>query len=164
MKKETITKLLNLVLGAKIVYFVLVIMLTIFQEGVKTIFNGSNDNMETFVLPIDTIVNSTMELIITVVFVLAIKNTLKLGKNVIYFEVIGSIFLGGALWIISCVLHIFVTQVISKTGANILINYISLYNCLAYLDLISRIFSVLFVLACGMSIAYKKDAIKYLER
>ena len=163
MKKETIIKVLYWALGIKIVYLGVIFFAILSQKSFKEFFALPESVKNIFIVPIDIVSSAVGAVILMLILVIIINNELKTAKTSMVIEVIGMILFSGIYVIIGYLGRGLMSCSVNSEGMDAVVNYSTLVLGLNCFEILSRVSSAVFILACGMSIAYKKDLKKSIK-
>lgn len=157
MKKESIIKLLWYAFYTKLAYLITGLILVVMQKYIKPLFSTDFDNITDTVIPVGWICGSVIAVLLVLALVIEISKSLKTNNTSVGYEIF-AIIVFGALTSIGDILSEFAVSNTLEFQYNYsyVQSYTALMQSLKYPSLLSIISNTLLLVACGMSLFYKK--------
>lgn len=155
MKKKAIMGLLWAAFCLKAAYFVLVIGATLLRDLYSDLFYYGREKLP-FYIPIDSLICSFLAMLLMLLSCLVITNSLSKEQNGIVMEIVGVVLFSGVFSFLVQILGAISSRIAANQGSIVLVARGVVGNFLSFLNPISVVGTSLFILAAGMSIAYKK--------
>lgn len=156
MKKKVIIGLLWAAFCLKAVYFVLVIGATLLQDLYRGLSYYGIEKLP-FYIPIDSLIYSFLAMLLMLLSCLMITNSLNKEQKGIAMEIVGAVLFSGVFSLFAQILGVISVRMIANQGAWMMASRSIVSGFLVFLNPISVVGTSLFILAAGMSIAYKKS-------
>lgn len=158
MKEKTIIRLLWIAFGIKVFSFLLVAIITFAQGMIKSIvYPNWEEVVQGFCFPADRWIMEITGCLFMLLACCMISNSLKKRNREIVTEILGAIlFCGVSGWVsnVLSVAHNYIVNILQ--GAKGVAASGFLNSCFVLVHPVSVIGSAVFLVAVGMSIAYKK--------